>query len=64
MGTLCIRGLRSKAGRDIGYQVYDYEAQVVLAQFKNRDFGGAAFWRRAQAAAEACKRQIEKSGAS
>jgi hypothetical protein len=52
-GTIIVRSLSNQAGHQIGFEVYDYEAEVVLATFKNRDFGGVSFWRRAKAAAEA-----------
>jgi len=51
--TLYIRIIANRAGHQTGYQVYNADTGAIVTNYRNREFGGAAFWRRAKAAAEA-----------
>lgn len=53
-----VKAVSNRAGHQTGYQVYDVETGAVLATFKNRDFGGVAFWQRAKDAAYARAAQL------
>jgi hypothetical protein len=50
--TLYIRTVANRAGHQIGYEVFNADTGAVVTTYRNKEFGGAAFFRRAMEAAE------------